>query len=138
MRNTVSSLMGVEGVCMPTASCETSLPFLATITTAPRKLPSATSFFSAAPTLASRCEDMPTVSGCAVGSGGVVAARAANETTSASQTSAARAVHVLFMAGSPPGGGDAYYALARGRKQGSPRQASISPQASCAPPPAEK
>src|SRR3954453_17483577 len=40
---------------------------------------------------------MPTISGCAVGSGGVVAASAANEAASASQTSAARAVHVLFM-----------------------------------------
>src|SRR3954467_253238 len=48
---------------------------------------------------------MPTLSGCAVGSGGVVAASAANEAASASQTRTARAVHVLFMVVLLPGAG---------------------------------
>src|SRR3954469_3299414 len=90
------------------------------MTTAPRKLPSATSFLSAAPTFVRRCDDMPTVSGCAVGNGGVVAASAANEAASASQTSTARAVHVLFMVVLLPGGWDAITRLLLPESKGQP------------------
>src|SRR4051794_25236599 len=62
---------------------------------------------------------MPTLSGCAVGSGGVVAASAANEAASASQTSAARAVHVLFMVVLLPGGWDAITHLVVRESKGS-------------------
>src|SRR5712691_4466578 len=93
----VSSLIGTDALCMPTASWWTSLPFLATMTTAPRKLPSATSFFSAALIFASRCDDMPTVSGFAAGSGGCGAASAANERISASHASVARDAQLRFM-----------------------------------------
>src|SRR5919197_968638 len=78
-----------------------SFPFLATITTAPRKLPSSTSFLSAAPIFASRELDMPTDSGFATGSGGLDAASAANETRSASETIAPRVLSVRFMV-TPP------------------------------------
>src|SRR5262245_12293718 len=67
------------------------------MTTAPRKLPSATSFLSAALIFASRCEDMPTLSGVAAVSGGAVCASAVNETTNASETSAARADQLRSM-----------------------------------------
>src|SRR5262249_36047452 len=96
MRKMESSAIGFEAVCMPMASWWTSLPFRATSTTAPRKRRSAIAFLKTGPILASRCEDIPTDSGFATGSGGGEAAGAASEGASASETSTERANATSF------------------------------------------
>ena len=60
------------------------------MTTAPRKLPSSASFFSAAVIFARRCDDMPTSSGLASGSGVDVCATAsaANDNAAANHAAA--------------------------------------------------